>query len=67
MDIIPSGMTTDLLTFLNQFIDISIEDFAELIKWSEHRQFEKKTILTRPGDVEEHMYFITSGLIRKYF
>jgi CRP-like cAMP-binding protein len=67
MDIITSGMPNDLLTFLNQYIDISIEDFAELIKWTEHRQFEKKTILTRPGEVEEHMYFITNGLIRKYF
>ena len=57
----------NLLTFLNQFIKISGEEFAELITWAEPRQFEKKTILTKPGEVEEYMYFITSGLIRKYF
>ena len=57
----------NLLTFLNQFIKVSIEEFAELITWAEPRQFEKKTMLTRPGEVEECMYFITSGLIRKYF
>lgn len=61
------GMNNDLLTFLNQFIKISAEEFAELIAWTEPRQFEKKTILTRPGEIEEYMYFITSGLVRKYF
>jgi len=60
-------MINDLLTFLNKFVKVSIEEFAELITWAEPRQFEKKAMLTRPGDVEEHMYFITSGLIRKYF
>ena len=60
-------MLNDLMTFLNRFIEVSIEDFAELIAWTEPRQFEKKAILTKPGEVEEYMYFITSGLIRKYF
>ena len=60
-------MINDLLTFLNKFVKVSIEEFAELIAWTEPRQFEKKTILTKPGEVEEYMYFITTGLIRKYF
>ena len=60
-------MINDLLTFLNQFIKVTVEDFAELLAWTEPRQFEKKTILTKPGEVEEYMYFITTGLIRKYF
>jgi len=60
-------MINDLLTFLNQFIKVTVEDFAELLAWTEPRQFEKKTILTKPGEVEEFMYFITTGLIRKYF
>ena len=60
-------MINDLLTFLNKFVKVSIEDFAELITWAEPRQFQKKAMLTKPGDVEEHMYFITRGLIRKYF
>lgn len=66
-DEISSGRMSDLLTFLSQFIKISPEEFAELITWAEPRQYEKKTILTKPGEVEEYMYFITSGLIRKYF
>ena len=66
-EIISSGMINDMLAFLNQFIKVSAEDFSELIAWTELRQFEKKTILTKPGEVEEHMYFITGGLIRKYF
>ena len=66
-DRISSSMNNDLLTFLNQFIKVSPEEFAELIAWTEPRQFEKKTILTKPGEVEDYMYFITSGLVRKYF
>ena len=66
-DGISSGIMSNLLTFLNQFIKISAEEFAELIAWTEPRQFEKKTVLTKPGEVEEYMYFVTSGLIRKYF
>jgi CRP-like cAMP-binding protein len=66
-DGISSSIMNNLLTFLNQFINISAEEFAELIAWTEPRQFEKKTILTKPGEVEEYMYFVTSGLIRKYF
>ena len=66
-DGISSSMINDLLTFLNQFIKVTVEDFAELLAWTEPRQFEKKTILTKPGEVEEFMYFITTGLIRKYF
>ena len=66
-DGISSGIMNNLLTFLNQFIEISPAEFAELIAWAEPRQFEKKMILTRPGEVEEYMYFIASGLVRKYF
>lgn len=66
-DGISSGIMNNLLTFLNQFIKISPEEFAELIAWTEPRQFEKKTVLTKPGEVEEYMYFITRGLVRKYF
>lgn len=66
-DEISSGRMVDLLTFINQFIKISPDEFAELITWAEPRQYEKKTILTKPGEVEDYMYFITSGLIRKYF
>ena len=61
------SMIDDLLTFLNRFIKVSGEEFAELIAWTEPCQFAKKTLLTKPGDVEVHMYFITSGLVRKYF
>ncbi|HJS56068.1 MAG TPA: Crp/Fnr family transcriptional regulator [Chitinophagaceae bacterium] len=60
-------MTKDLLGYLSQYTNISIEEFAELINWTEHHQFNKRTILTKPGDVEDHMYFITKGLVRKYF
>ncbi len=60
-------MTNDLLAFLNQFIDLSLEEFQELVAMTESRQFEKREIITNVGEVEQCMYFIASGLVRKYF
>ena len=60
-------MTDNLLAFLNQFIDLSMEEFQELVAMTEPRQFEKREVITMIGEVENYMYFITGGLIRKYF
>ncbi len=60
-------MTNDLLAYINQFVDLSMEEFQNLVALTEPRQFEKREVMTRIGEVENYMYFITSGLVRKYF
>ena len=56
------------LDFLNKFIPLSLEEYNELISpCIIKRNFEKKSIITRAGEVEEFINFIDSGLVRKYY
>ena len=56
------------LEFLNKFIPLSQDEYDELIlPCVTKRKFEKKSIITQAGQVEEFMNFIDSGLARKYY
>ena len=56
------------LDFLNKFIPLSQDEYDELIlPCVTKRKFEKKSIITQAGQVEEFMNFIDSGLARKYY
>ena len=57
-----------LLDFLNKFIPLSIDEYNELIApCIIKRQFDKKSIITSAGEVENYINFIDSGLVRKYY
>jgi CRP-like cAMP-binding protein len=54
--------------FLHKFIDLSAEEFEQWIR--PHlivRHVKKKEVITREGEVEDYLNFITVGLIRKYY
>jgi CRP-like cAMP-binding protein len=54
--------------FLNKFIVLSEPEFDRIIApYIQLRQFNKKQIVTKAGEVEEYMNFISKGLMRKYF
>ena len=54
--------------FLHKFITLSEEEYDELIRpYIEIRHFKKKQIITRAGEVEEYLNFVTRGLVRKYY
>jgi len=54
--------------FLHKFVTLSEEEFDEQIKpHLEVRYFKKKQILTKEGEVEDYLNFITKGLARKYY
>jgi CRP-like cAMP-binding protein len=56
------------LDFLNKFIPLSQDEFNQLIlPCIVKRKFEKKSIITQTGEVEEYINFIDSGLVRKYY
>jgi CRP-like cAMP-binding protein len=60
--------TKTLLCFVNKFLPVSQEEFAQLIApIVVTRQFEKKKIITAPGEIENYIYFIRQGLVRKYY
>ena len=60
-------MATGLLEFLNQYTDVTAQDFEILMSKVENHSFEKKVILTDIGEVEQRMYYVLQGLVRKYF
>jgi len=60
--------TKSFLDFLNKFIPLSQDEYDEfIIPCVTKRHFEKKSIITRAGEVEEYINFIESGLVRKYY
>jgi len=57
-----------LLDFLNKFIPLSLDEYNELIvPCITKRHFDKKSIVTTAGEVENYINFIDSGLVRKYY
>ena len=57
-----------LLDFLNKFIPLSLDEYNELIApYILKRHFDKKSIITSAGEVENYINFIDSGLARKYY
>jgi len=57
-----------LLDFLNKFIPLSLDEYNELIApCIIKRHFDKKSIVTIAGEVENYINFIDSGLVRKYY
>jgi CRP-like cAMP-binding protein len=60
-------MAIGLLEFLNQYTEVTAQDFEILMSKVEHHSFEKKTVLTNIGEVEQRMYYVLQGLVRKYF
>lgn len=54
--------------YISRFVDISDEEFTQLvIPVITVRKFDKKQLLTRAGEIEDHFNFIIKGLIRKYY
>lgn len=54
--------------FLNKFIPISQEEYDRLIlPCVITRRFDKKSIITFAGEIENFMNFIDKGLVRKYY
>ena len=57
-----------LLDFLNKFIPLPQEEFNEFIApFILKRNFGKKAIVTRAGEIENYINFIELGLVRKYY
>lgn len=54
--------------FLNKFIPLSQDEYDQLIfPCVIKRKFEKKSVVTHTGEVEEYFNFIDNGLLRKYY
>jgi CRP-like cAMP-binding protein len=60
-------MINRVIEYVNQFMPLNEAEFQRLLSITEECEYEKNTILTRIGEVEQYMYFIVKGLVRKFF
>lgn len=62
------GATKTFQQFLNKFIPLSQDEYDKLIlPCVIKRQFEKKSIITFAGEIENYMNFIDKGVVRKFY
>lgn len=61
-------IATDLIKFLRYFVPLTDTEIRkELFPIISIKEFAKKQIITSAGEVENYLYFISKGLIRKYY
>jgi CRP-like cAMP-binding protein len=60
-------MVAILQKYIDQFIDLPVEELEALINSIEVRQVDKKVRLTDIGENEKYLYFVIKGLARKFF
>src|SRR5687767_14724115 len=54
--------------YLDKFVHLTDAEFEEhLVPVITVKKFDKKQLLTRAGEVENFCYYITKGLVRKYY
>ena len=53
--------------FVSKFVALSDKEFGQLAQVLEIREFDKKHLLIKEGDVEPYLNFVVKGLARKFF
>jgi CRP-like cAMP-binding protein len=57
-----------LFQFLHKFVPLEEAEFDESIRpYVELRHFKKRQVITKEGEVENYLNFITKGLARKFY
>ena len=52
--------------YFAQFMALSIDELRQLLAYCELRQFDKKQIILKAGEIDDHLSIIVRGLVRKY-
>lgn len=52
--------------YLQRFMTIGIDELKELLSYCEIRQFEKRTIIVKEGEVDNYLNMVVKGLVMKY-
>ncbi|MFL5771744.1 MAG: Crp/Fnr family transcriptional regulator [Flavisolibacter sp.] len=54
--------------FLHKFVDLTEDDFDRFVRpYIEVRHFRKKQTITKAGEVEDFLNFVSKGLVRKFY
>ena len=60
-------MLDSLKQYISGFVSLSNEEFALLANKLVIRNFDKRELLIKAGEVETYLNFVVKGLVRKYF
>lgn len=52
--------------YLQRFMHFSRDDVAGLLQYCEFRQFDKKTIIVKEGEIDDYLNMVVKGLVRKF-
>jgi len=52
--------------YFQQFLPLTFDEMAELVKYCEIRKFEKRTIIIEEGETDDFLNLVISGLVMKY-
>jgi CRP-like cAMP-binding protein len=63
----PSFMFERLQAFLHRFVPFTEEEFSHLKRLLIIKHCRKKEVLIHPGQTEQYLYFVDSGLLHQYF
>jgi len=53
--------------FVSKYVALNDKEFARLAQVLEIREFDKKHLLIKEGEVEQYLNFVAKGLARKFF
>jgi CRP-like cAMP-binding protein len=60
--------TRPFFLFLHKFVPLSEQEFDRWVRpFVQTRTFRKREIITRAGEVEEHLNYLLAGLVRKFY
>lgn len=63
-----NGVAKHLITYLNNFIEISEKEYYEdFVPYSVKREFSRKELILKSGEVENYLNFIVKGALRQYY
>ena len=52
--------------YLGRFMPITREELIDLLQYCEIRQFDKRVVIVREGEIDNYLNLVVKGLIRKY-
>lgn len=52
---------------LNRWVELTPDEWSSYQKGLQVCRFERGKLITRPGEIENHVYFVTSGIVKIYF
>lgn len=65
--LIATQKVQELYEYIKQFTVVSQQEFQQIAGLLETRSYDKKVTLTRIGEIENYVYIIQKGFVRKFF